>query len=67
MSLLIRFWYNAATEAKQIEPRPDVTNRKLNSSIFPEKTINNTLIKKLNKITFGIVEKNAVILIIEPS
>lgn len=64
---LMRFWYRAATEAKQIDPRPEITNKKYRTSKFPEKTTKSVFIKKLSNMIFGIVEKKAVIFIIDPS
>jgi hypothetical protein len=67
ISRFIRFWYSAATDAKQMDPKPEAISRKLRILKLPEKTIKSVLIKKLNKITFGTVEKKAVIFMIDPS
>jgi hypothetical protein len=67
ISLLIRFWYKAATEAKHMDPKPEATSNKLSIFRLSLNTIKSVLIKKLRRITLGIVEKNAVMFIIEPS
>ena len=60
-------WYRAATEAKQTDPNPEIIKKRFRASRLPEKVINVILIRNPSIITFGTVEKNAVILITEPS
>ena len=50
-----------------MDPKPEATNNILSTFRLPPNTIKSVLIKKLRRITLGIVEKNAVIFIIEPS
>jgi len=50
-----------------MDPKPEATSNKLSIFRLPLNTIKSVLIKKLRRITLGIVEKNAVMFIIEPS
>jgi hypothetical protein len=67
ISLLIRFWYKAVIEAKQIDPRPETNNMTRRKSSSPEKQMKVVFMKKPSSIIFGTDEKKAVTFMIEPS